>query len=432
MKIRTNNLIVIIYLILASILIFTTNDLVTFCLLNVGLLFLLCIILKLDIKNPMLLFLVVFILYQISYPILNKMNIKVFEESSLNNAYFFYNWIATLSFIFFYGSIENVKYDKSKLSININKSLLHVIYILLCLICLISSFYIIKSGYQSKYDLSNSKNLLISIGNISYITLIIYPLYFMLSSNVSKKSKVYIGLFNFLLMMLGMFTFGERSYLFNYMIVILIYYFTQNKISIKKIAIISILSMLVLSLSSSMKMLFASSKYKNSLDKNLVVNFLNSDFASAGFNFNFLLNNGDSYIFKGKTYIYDFLSPLEDVIPVSQYSPTQWYTNTYWSARKTGLGFSMMGEGYINFGLIGIIIQIFILARMTKFMYKSSNKGYYYYIVYIGYISLLMYSCRQALGNIISPLFKYHILLALLIYFINKIILTRKGDQHEK
>ena len=36
--------------------------------------------------------------------------------------------------------------------------------------------------------------------------------------------------------------------------------------------------------------------------------------------------------------------------------------------RKTGLGFSIIGEGFVNFGLLGIIIQMIILSRMIKFI----------------------------------------------------------------
>ncbi len=429
MTISTNRFIVYFYLVIATVLLFLFNNLYCFCTINFLLIALLCARLKLDIKNPLLLFLAIFILYQISYPILNAMDIKVFEYCTLNDNYYIYSWIATVSFFLFYGSIENVTYKKENITINVNKPLLKVIYIVLCAISIAASFSIIQNGYQSKYELAHVSSILIKLGNITYTALIAFPLYFVLSKNMSKRGKLFILIFNFMLVLLGMFTYGERNYVFNYVIVLIIYYFTMNQVKLKKIIFIAVFSVLLLASSSSMKMLFSSSSYKsNSQDSNIIVGFLNSDFASAGFNFNFLLNQKADSIFKGKTYIYDFLSPLEDFLPISQYSSTKWYTNTYWNARKTGVGFTMLGEGYINFGLFGIILQMFLLARLIKFFYSRSNKNYYYYIIYIGFISLVMYSCRQALGNIISPLFKYNILIALGVYIVNHMIKKKSGD----
>lgn len=426
MTVPKNNFILSLYLILMSVLLILFNNLTIFCLANIFLLIIIFIQLKFDIKNPLLMFLTIFILYQISYPILNFLEIKVFEYVDLNEKYYLYNWLATLSFLFFYGKIKNVTYDVSNITCNINASCLKVIYFFLYLICILSSVYIIKMGYQSKYDLANSSNFILRIGNMAYTILVIFPVYFFLSKNIKRKNKIFIALITLLLMFFGMFTYGERSYVFNYIVVLIIYYFTFNKIDIKKIGLIFILSFVLLSTSSSLKMLFSNSNYKTSSDNNnMVISFLNSDFASAGFNFNYILNEGDSNIFYGKTYIYDILSPFDDILPIDELSSTKWYTNTYWSTRRTGLGFTIIGEGYINFGVFGIIFQMFILARMIKYFYYKSNKNMYYYVIYVGFISLTMYSSRQAIGNIISPLVKYHFLFALFIYMINKIVVKR-------
>ena len=427
MKVKANNIIISLYIILSSIAIYISNDLIVFCTVNIGLVFLISILLKLDIKNPMISFLMIFILYQISYPILNKLGIKVFEYITLNSNYYFYSWIATISFVLFYGSVSNIEYDKNRLTVSINSKYTNIIYIILATISIISSIFVIKSGYQSKSEIGNSNNLILSLGNMSYTALIIYPLYYLMSGNIKAKHKVLITVLNSIIMLFGVFTFGERSYFLNYLVALIIYYFTYNKINIKKAIIISILLLILLSSSSSLKMLFTSSRYINTGNDNVFISFLNSDFESAGFNFNYLLNNNDQFELKGKSYIYDFLSPLDDFIDISKYNSTKWYKNKYWSDRKTGLGFSIIGEGYVNFGLIGIVLEMFIIARLTKFMYKLSNKGYYLYIIYIGYMSLLMYSSRQSIASIISPLFKYHILIALIMYFINTKIKKKKN-----
>lgn len=423
MKISVNYILLLFYLFIASIFIFCFNNMISFIIANVFLIVLVVLLLKMDVKNPVILFMGIFIIYQISYPILNSLGIRVFEFVELNQNYYILSWIATISFLLSYGSIKNVKYDVNKLLLNSQNNLLYLIYIVLLIVSIFSSIFIIKNGYNSKYDLANSNNLIISIGNIAYTILITFPLFFLLDKNLKIK-KILIIIFNGIILLLGLFTFGERSYIFNYIIVIIIYYFTTHKIKISQILIILVLSIFLLSVSSSFKMFFSSDKYIKNSDRtnNIVINFLNSDFASAGFNFNYLLLNDTKGIMKGKTYIYDILSPFEDFIPkIREFSSTRWYANTFWKTRRTGLGFSIIGEGYINFGLAGIILEMFLLARLIKFFYINSNKNFYYYYIYIGFISLSLYSSRQALGNIISPLFKYYISMAIIVCLLTKL-----------
>ena len=153
-------------------------------------------------------------------------------------------------------------------------------------------------------------------------------------------------------------------------------------------------------------------------EENIVLQFLNSDFASQGFNFNYVLLKKDEYNkFYGLTYVYDFLSPIDDIVPiVKKLNVNSWYQNTFWANRRTGLGFTIIGEGYVNFGILGIILSMFILAKITKYLYFNSNKNAYTFVIYLAFINYSMYACRGSLANIISPLFKYYILLAIILY----------------
>ena len=434
MKLKLENIVLFVYLLFASIILALYNNLTVFCIINILYIVLIFLTLKIDIKNPLVLFTVFFILYQISYPIVSSHGIRVFEFVELNSNYYLYSWLATISFYIFWGNASNVKYDFNKSTLNTNIFLLKTIYYFLVLVSILSSLYIIKNGFQSKYDLANSNNIILKIGDMSYTELIVFPLFILLSKNYKVTKKRILIIFNLMIMLFGMLTFGERSYVFNYVIIIALYYFTLRKISVNKMAILGIAGILFVSFSSSLKMLFANNNYSNiQYNDNIIINFLNSDFSAAGFNFNFLLNNNDKNIFLGKTYIYDFLSPLDFVLPIEKYSAPKWYTNEYWKKRRTGLGFTIIGEGFINFGLVGIIFEMLIISRILKFFYLKSNNNYYYYIVYMGLLSLSLYACRQSLASIISPTVKYHILFAVIVYFINKsYYINKKGVKDEK
>lgn len=429
MKIERTKLYLYLYIMVATFILLLFNNVYVFCVVEIMLLIILVNILKYDLKHPLVLFLTVFILYQIAFPILNTRGIIVYENVTMNDKYYITNWLATASFIVFFGKLVKVNYDSNKIHSDINVNIIKIIYIVIALIAISGSIYIIMKGYNSKYEIAQGKSVILTLGDMAYTTLSSLTLYFFVGRNIKSKSKISWGIATFLLLLFGVFTFGERNYIFDYVVVLTIYYFTFKKIELHKIILLGIACVVLLELSSTLKMLWTSNKYKyNNNNLNYIEKFLNSDFASAGFNFNYLLNNCETK-FYGKTYIYDFLSPIDDIVPVAKkYSPTKWYQNEYWRDRKTGLGFSILGEGYLNFGIIGIAIEMFLLARMIKYMYLISNKNSYYYVLYLGFTTLAMYSSREALGNIISPFFKYHILIAIFIYLISK----RKDRLNEK
>lgn len=431
MKVEKKKLYLYIYIIIATFILFLVKNTYIFCVAEILLVVLLIIFLQCDVKHPLVLFLTIFILYQISFPILNNDGIVIYEKVNLNQNYYIYSWLATISFIVFFGKMTKINYKGENIHSEININYIKIPYAILSGIAIISSICIIKLGYQSKYEISQNSSMILVLGNMAYTTLIPLTLYFFISANIKKKNKIAFGTITLLLMLFGVFTFGERDYIINYLIELIIYYFTVNRIKMHKIIIIGLVCVLFLSTSSSLKMLWLSDRYKNTAEDNLniIQKFLNSDFASAGFNFNYILNNCETKLY-GKSYVYDFLSPVDDIlIFVKKYSATNWYQQEYWSTRKTGLGFSILAEGYLNFGVIGIFIEMFLLARMIKFMYKISNKNSYYYILYIGFMTLAMYSCRESLANIISPFVKYHVLIAIFIYLISN---GRKDKTNEK
>lgn len=383
---------------------------------------------KYDIKNPVLLWTTVFVLYQIAFPILNTLGIKVFEYCSINEQYYMLSWVATVSFLIFYGSLENVKYSFGDLGLKLNTGFLKVFYIALCAICICASLFVVASGFSNKFELSNSSNFLVHLGDMAYNVIGIVSMFFIFSRNIEKKQKLSIAALTLLFVLFGMFTYGERSYVFNYVLMMSICYSVCRRVTMKKAAIALLGIVILFSMSSSLKMLFTNNTYIGSggNDDNIIISFLDSDFASAGFNFNYLLNKEDGGVLSGKSYIYDVLSPLDDIIDVSQWSSTRWYTGQYWATRRTGLGFSIIGEGYANFAFFGIVFQMLLVARLIKFFYLRSNKSGYYFIIYVGLVALSSYSCRQALGNIISPWIKYYIVMVALMVLMNRIVAKRK------
>lgn len=411
-------------LLLLTIFVVCFNDIFTFVIANIILAMAIGFLVRMDVKNPIFIWTLVFSLYQIAYPVLNNLGIIVYEYCPLNEYYYILSWLATCFFVIFYGSFNNVRYDRKNITTEMNVVFLRMLYWFLVALCLVSSITIVKDGFQSKYDLAQSMNVLLNIGNMAYTALIILPVFFVLSKNISRREKVIIATSTFFFLLVGVFTYGERSYVFNYLLMMMILYFTFRKISLHKVLIIAFCFVLFFSFSPALKMLFANEHYSTINDgsnDSIMISFLNSDFSSAGFNFNYVLNHDDAFALNGKSFFYDVLSPLDGVFNLKKHSSTRWYTDKYWNKRRTGLGFSLIAEGYVNFGFLGIIFQMFIIARLIKFFYLRSNRNCYYYVLYIGLIALAMYSCRQSLGSVVSPLIKYYAFMCLMVLFANKV-----------
>ena len=418
------------YIMFATLLLYLVNNYFVFLVIETILLGIMFIILKFDIKHPLTLFLLIFVLYQIAFPIINYNGIIIYESATINPNYYLYNWIATITLILSWGKLDKIEYKKEKIFTDVNRNILMPIFIIAVVLIIISNIFILTNKFIDKFALLGANSFIISIGRMLYVLISPIMLYFLLDKNLTNKRKKLIAFIVFSLVLIGSVIYKERDFLFNYIIIMLMYYFTVSKISIKKIGILGIICIVIFSISPKIKTLTNSNKSGEAKNEyNIILSFFNSDFAAAGFNFNYLLHNFNNYK-NGTTYIFDFLSPIDMFIPsVEEYSVTKWYQSTYWSTRKTGLGFSIIGEGYANFGLLGIIIQMIILSRIVKFIYKKSGLNIYYYVIYLTVLPLCMYSCRGSLASIISQAIKYHILLAIFVYVISRKKEKVKGEQ---
>ena len=180
-----------------------------------------------------------------------------------------------------------------------------------------------------------------------------------------------------------------------------------------------------------MPVLFLTRQNSYNDSESVLVKILTSDFQSSGFNFNYLLNHKDWWEYKkGGTLIYDILSPFRGIIRInSNMISTSWYQTTFWNNRKTGLGFSFLAEGYINFDIMGMIIWCLILCGVIKVIYKKSKKSMYWYLAYINFCPMCMYIMRADLANLISPMVKYVFLGILILYFVCS--KKESGEQNE-
>ncbi len=98
-------------------------------------------------------------------------------------------------------------------------------------------------------------------------------------------------------------------------------------------------------------------------------------------------------------------------------SPGQWLTYTLFGYGAAGTGFSIVGEGYLNFGYPGAFLQMFIIGWFLKWLYKSTteNLSPAKMLVFVVGLGIIMIAVRNDSNIIISPLVK----VAVLAWFLN-------------
>ena len=110
-------------------------------------------------------------------------------------------------------------------------------------------------------------------------------------------------------------------------------------------------------------------------NNNIIYAFLSGEFESATRNLQALINNSSSTLgVKGLGQI------VRDVVAVfnsSIESSTSWFNNTFYPTSKTQYGFTLVGEGYIIAGALGVVLVFAIIGIIIRIMYKKAYNNMY-------------------------------------------------------
>lgn len=289
--------------------------------------------------------------------------------------------------------------------------------------------YAIVRGYSSKRAMIASGDIILTIGKIG---MTVNPLFSFLCV-LKRKTKKYF-LYYYLLAAINGFLaigfLGERNILLVVMFFMLFSMKYLFDVRTNKLVWFGVIALLVLATSSSLKMFISNDGISGGSGEPLWVRLFSSDFRSAGFNLNNLVRTESGWQYKfGSSLIYDFLSPLDFAIPgLSNFSASRWNQNFFWADSRTGLGFTIIGEGFVNFGYIGVAVWMVLFAGIIRILWNRSKRDPFFFMTYGYGMALCVYASRGVLANVISPVVKY----CLLIYIMNKAFKKRKGlNQHE-
>lgn len=211
---------------------------------------------------------------------------------------------------------------------------------------------------------------------------------------------------------------GERNYMFQIALITLICFSLAGKIKWYHLVGTLIGMVVLIPLSRSFKYYILTRSISAAFSwNNLLVEFLDGEFISAGRNLQLLSANGYINYFHGESLINDIVRLFYD----TGYSNQTWFHDVFFTNSSTGYGFTIVGEGYVNGGYFGVIFLMTMMGLLIRMLYSNAKKSRYYMVIYIYMIPFFIYSIRADFANILSALLKYSFVGIILIKIIEKV-----------
>jgi oligosaccharide repeat unit polymerase len=384
---------------------------------------------KFDITHPYVWFIGMLLIYSIGYPLL-VLNGELVDHSYELNKTLIYEMIGMITLIFVI-TPKTIEYDIKKLNLRY-KYISRILFFVSIFGVGIYISYISRMGYSSKYQISLDNSIFTKFDFfLSYLALS----YLVLLLNGKKiLHQLPVNILFFSLGVIVVMIAGERDFILK---LILIYVFYHNifikKISLNVSAFSAIAGLLFINVLSSLKNIMVRGTFLFA-DKSFLRKIFSDEFISASRNFTELVSRHDIWnYYCGKTLIGDILRSLSfgflKVNRTYSKSATQIFNEIFNPSliqRGGGHGFSILGEGYMNFGIYGVVIWSIMLGLIIRMLYYNSNKNPFCLAIYILSIPIIIYAIRADFANILSQSIKHVYLPIIILYFL------RKKGSHEK
>lgn len=381
-----------------------------------------------DLFHPYCWFTSFFALYSCGFPIIISLGFS--SRSYYTKEVMVYQLIALFVFLWVVGtrSLGNNKIQINQFNIDIgifNK----FIYYSLLIIIFITGIYVYRSGFGGKGEIYEQGNLILNL----FFKL---PLVFALLSTItlitqySKTKKVPMYTILFSGIALGTITIfsGERDFIFRYVLMTLLAFWFLRIIELKHFVIIGPLLAASIPLSVTYKYYFTqgTTAVRALSTQNFLYSLFYGEFESASCNLQIILN--DSERTRGLVGVFQILKDIASAFYSGIQSTNSLFNQYYYTfSKNVQYGFSLVGEGYLIGGVLGVILLFIIVGLITKYFYLYSTKNVFFLGGYIYYITVVIYSIRGDFSVITSALSKQIGLVLLILYLLNRF--ARKDTQ---
>lgn len=225
---------------------------------------------------------------------------------------------------------------------------------------------------------------------------------------------------------------GERDYLLRVFLgAVFLYHVLVKPISKKMIVAIASLVLLSIPLLGNMKNA-AFGEREITQESSLIGEILGGEFITASRNLQNLIAHENLLWtrFNGETFLWD-----AKMILFQGMSPGAWYNQVFFPHLLNvggGNGFTLVGEGYMNFGAIGVILLFSLLALFLKYLYKKTETSLVWLVIYISSIPIVIYSVRADFGTVLTQFSKHIVIPIVVIFVVRQVILGASGFKKSK
>ena len=333
-------------------------------------------------------------------------------------------------FTFFFLFLRNFSMNYS--TSFINKDRARVLYILLFVLGVIMIFYLplfVRSGYASKKEM-NLDGGLPFFGIISRFYFLIYTLYLTYFCHKYKRIPKNLILINIIIALGAALIIGERDVFLTICLLTFFVYYKYFKVSFSKVILFGIVGLISVAVLQTTKQITNKEKINLPME-NMFLAIFGGEFATSGSNLYVLLSNEKNWNYQygiaikkdlGRAIVPDYISRQEN--------STRWFNQKFNPHLDSGygMGFSFIGEGYLQFGYWGVFIWSFLLALLSLILYSNAQKHIYGFVAYIYMISVTFYAMRGDFSYIISPLLKQVYLSYLVLLFVFKFVKKNRNE----
>lgn len=108
---------------------------------------------------------------------------------------------------------------------------------------------------------------------------------------------------------------------------------------------------------------------------------------------------------RGATYVDTVISVLPSwLVDTGTIPLNQWLVQAYASGSNSGYGFSLTGEAYMNFGLVGIPVVFFVLGMAHRYVVNRADRGDWWCYTSVYSTTVLMYALRGDSSQLLKSL----------------------------
>jgi oligosaccharide repeat unit polymerase len=374
---------------------------------------------RLDLLHPYTWYCPFFFLYGVSTPILVWLEIK--ENMGSLHETVIMEWLALCSFLLAVRYLKKRRPSSPKPIPEIERP---AWFLLLAMLAVSDIYlaYIWRTGLTSKFEIILSTSLLGRLNPAFSVLALAYGI--LLAISLVRK-RIPWGLVVFVIAwhLLSFLITGERAVLLRVLwITFLLVHTLYRKISNRVLATVAICGLLLLPVLQELKNVLIRDAPLSVTLASPLVSALGDEFLAGSENLQTVIQNPPRHYYWGETLWWDVKQALLPgfLLPSGTGpAPTLRFNEEFFPGvvdEGGGRGFSLVAEGYMNFGAAGVVLWFVLLGSFVGYLYRQSARNLVWLTMYIVTMPLVVYITRADFSNLLSQFGKHVALPVVAIY----------------